>query len=163
MMKRFIWIKIKKIRRFLIYRIFKKETFGVRVALLRNNEVLLVRHTCDDFWTFPGGEIKNNESPREAAMREVFEETRHKVNSIDSLKKLGLYANNDRDKKDSVYFYICHHFEKSRLPKNIMGKVEIDEHGWFNINSLPPVSRATTRRVHEIILNKFENKIIRDW
>jgi ADP-ribose pyrophosphatase YjhB (NUDIX family) len=48
---------------------------GVRGAVFRDDQVLLVRETADDGrWTLPGGWADVNESPAEAVAREVREE-----------------------------------------------------------------------------------------
>lgn len=46
-------------------------------ALIKNNEnkVLLVFHRKLGVWLYPGGHIENNETPDEAVIREVKEET----------------------------------------------------------------------------------------
>jgi 8-oxo-dGTP diphosphatase len=47
------------------------------VVLLHHDHILLVRQTYQGstFWTFPGGGIEPGETPMEAAIREVKEET----------------------------------------------------------------------------------------
>jgi 8-oxo-dGTP diphosphatase len=48
----------------------------VRVVLMRGNDVLLVRpRFAPGVWTLPGGGVQKNESPEQAAIREVNEET----------------------------------------------------------------------------------------
>ena len=48
----------------------------VRAALLRNNELLLVREVADNhLWTLPGGWADINLTPAENAAKEAFEET----------------------------------------------------------------------------------------
>jgi len=37
--------------------------------------VLLVRHTYSEGWYFPGGGVKNQETPKAAVIRELKEET----------------------------------------------------------------------------------------
>lgn len=48
-----------------------------QVVLLRDHEILMVRLARPDrsFWVLPGGAIEEGESPEEAAVREVREET----------------------------------------------------------------------------------------
>jgi len=53
-------------------------TGGVRVVVLdENNRVLMMRqrHENRDIWMLPGGGIEENENAKEAAVREVKEET----------------------------------------------------------------------------------------
>lgn len=46
-------------------------------ALLRDGKILMVHHIHDsrDYWTLPGGGVHEGESPEEAVVREVSEET----------------------------------------------------------------------------------------
>jgi 8-oxo-dGTP diphosphatase len=49
----------------------------VCAAIIRDNSILMVRH-CDaerEYWTLPGGAIESGETPQEAVVREVREET----------------------------------------------------------------------------------------
>jgi 8-oxo-dGTP pyrophosphatase MutT (NUDIX family) len=49
--------------------------YTASVYLVANGEVLLVRHRELDLWLPPGGHIEDEETPDEAAHREVLEET----------------------------------------------------------------------------------------
>jgi len=49
----------------------------VCAAIIRDNRILMVLHrnTEREYWTLPGGAIEAGETPQEAAIREVKEET----------------------------------------------------------------------------------------
>ncbi len=47
---------------------------GVRVMLIQDGQVILVKHTYQDHWYLPGGAVKKGEMPSEAGRREVMEE-----------------------------------------------------------------------------------------
>jgi len=47
----------------------------VRGAVFRADTILLVRERQDGLWTLPGGWADVNESPSEAVVREVYEES----------------------------------------------------------------------------------------
>lgn len=56
----------------------RRPQLGVSVALRRGGAFLLVRRAREPqagFWTFPGGCVEYGETLREAARRELFEET----------------------------------------------------------------------------------------
>ena len=48
---------------------------GAYVVIVRDGAVLLVRFTRGGRWTLPGGGLDHGEDPRDAAVREVAEET----------------------------------------------------------------------------------------
>ena len=51
---------------------------GVSIAVFKGHAVLLVKRACAPwrgFWSLPGGSLKAGERPREAASRELMEET----------------------------------------------------------------------------------------
>ena len=60
--------------------------------LLRNEQVLLIRHKKLDCWLCPGGHIDSQELPHKAAEREFFEETGVLVKAADFL----FQGNSDR-------------------------------------------------------------------
>ncbi|HEX5221355.1 MAG TPA: NUDIX hydrolase [Verrucomicrobiae bacterium] len=51
----------------------------VRAAVFRDGKILLVQEASDGHWTLPGGWADVNDSPREAAEREVVEESGFRV------------------------------------------------------------------------------------
>lgn len=148
----------RAIRELVYYRIFKIQTSGVRIVLLKEDSVLLIKHSCDNFWVFPGGGVKKNESPRKAASRETKEEVNYQIIDTASLIKVGNYSNNNSYKKDMVYLYVCleNNFKELKTTKNLMGKIEIEKQEWFPVTSLPRVSEATKKRLNEI-KNKNQN------
>lgn len=66
-----------------------------------NKKILLVKHKKNQRWTQPGGHIENNETPEEAALREVYEETGLRVKLLgerfpreeDFIRPLGIQKN----------------------------------------------------------------------
>ncbi|MBF0287416.1 MAG: 8-oxo-dGTP diphosphatase [SAR324 cluster bacterium] len=59
---------------------------GVLVYIENNGEVLMIHRQKNDehrgLWLAPGGKLHENESPMEAAMREVYEETGLRVQAL---------------------------------------------------------------------------------
>lgn len=64
-------------------------------------KILLIRHKKNGKWTQPGGHIEGNETPEEAALREVYEETGLRVRLVgerfpreeDFIRPLGIQKN----------------------------------------------------------------------
>lgn len=62
---------------------------GVQVVVMRENAVLLIKREDFEVWGLPGGEIEIGETPAQAAVREVFEETGLRVKLT---RLVGLYT-----------------------------------------------------------------------
>jgi 8-oxo-dGTP pyrophosphatase MutT (NUDIX family) len=57
---------------------------AVRVLIVQNDEVLLVRESSDDWWALPGGGIDHGESVESTLIREVEEELGVPVKEVSS-------------------------------------------------------------------------------
>lgn len=151
-----IWNLIKKLRVFVIYRILRLETRGVRIILSSKDKILLIKHPYDNFWVLPGGGIKRKESVYSASKRELLEETGYEVDNKG--KVLGIYHNASGGKNDYVTVYIFNEYI-SYMP---IKSLEVQKMQWFNINSLPKVSEATERRIDEYINEEYSD-VLRSW
>ncbi|MFC6333117.1 NUDIX hydrolase [Paenibacillus septentrionalis] len=66
---------------------FSREMFGIisQAVIIKDKKVLMVRQYVqrgDIVWNFPGGGIEENETPEEACIREVKEETGLEVTDL---------------------------------------------------------------------------------
>lgn len=66
----------------------------VIVFIVNKNRVILVHHKKEGKWLAPGGHVEQNETPDEAAIREVYEETGLKIDLASSLPKAS-FVNGD--------------------------------------------------------------------
>ena len=88
-------------RAFLAYsRVSRGMTLGVRAALIRGEEVLLVKHGYVPGWYFPGGGVEAGETFGEALEREVLEEAGARLTGPPQL--FGLYRNAHASRRDHV-------------------------------------------------------------
>jgi 8-oxo-dGTP pyrophosphatase MutT (NUDIX family) len=83
-------------------------TLGVRVLLIQDERIVLVRHTYQDGWFFPGGALNRGETPRAAARREAREEAGAEI--LDEPQLLGLYSSTYAGKSDHVAVYVSRNF-----------------------------------------------------
>jgi 8-oxo-dGTP pyrophosphatase MutT (NUDIX family) len=83
-------------------------TFPVSIkgVVVRDGKVLLLRNDRDE-WELPGGRIEVGETPRECLAREIFEETRWRVEA-GQLLDTWLYHIGAADKHVFVVTYGCH-------------------------------------------------------
>jgi 8-oxo-dGTP pyrophosphatase MutT (NUDIX family) len=126
------------------WRLFHPITLGARVILLREDEVLLIRHTYRSGWFFPGGGVEKDESLEAAARREAKEEAGATVRS---LQLLGMYSNFREAKSDHVAIFWSRDFDLVEAEAND----EIAERRWFPLAALPEdLSPSTRKRLAEL-------------
>lgn len=129
---------------------------GVRIMLIQDGQVMLVKHTYQVHWYMPGGGVKHRESPMQAAIREAYEEVGATVNGEPEL--LGIYSNFREGKNDHTLLFVTTHFTMG-TPTDTW---EIAERGFFPIDNLPAqVSPGTNRRIQEYL--KGERAVARMW
>jgi 8-oxo-dGTP pyrophosphatase MutT (NUDIX family) len=109
--------------------IFRPIRMGVRVMMLQDGRVWLVRQTYMPGWFMPGGGIKKSETLDEAARREAREETGAELGE---LTLMGAYSSFKDWKSDHNIVFICTDFEVKGKPDS-----EIAELRAFAINELP--------------------------
>lgn len=133
-----------------LWKITKPVTAGVRVLLIKDNKVLLVKHTYQKHWYLPGGGIKKGETFEEAIRREFKEEM---DGELGSLKLFGIYNNFFEYKNDHIVIFLCEDF-------SFKGKtdIEIEKFNTFELNSLPiDTAPGTKRRIDEYLDGKTNN------
>ncbi len=125
----------------------------VRGALLDEQErFLLMRERSDGLWSLPGGWADPLDSPVEAVVREIREETGY---GAEVVKLVGCW---DRDRQGhlppkvfSVYklFFLCRATGDVAQP----AALETLEIGWFPVDALPPLSigRVLERQLRRVL------------
>jgi ADP-ribose pyrophosphatase YjhB (NUDIX family) len=135
----------------------------VRVAAFREGKILMVREAMDGLWTMPGGWADVNDSPREAAEREVWEESGFRVKAV---KLAAVY---DRAKHPHepplpfhVYkmFFVCEILSGVATPSR-----ETPEVGFFSLDALPPlsVSRVLEFQVRRLFEHAKNSELATDF
>ncbi len=109
--------------------IFRPIRMGVRVMMIQDDKVWLVRQTYLPGWFMPGGGIKKAETLDEAARREAREETGAELGE---LTLMGAYSHFNEWKSDHNIVFICTDFEFKGKPDS-----EIAELHAFALNDLP--------------------------
>jgi len=108
---------------------FRPKTLGVRVMLVQNGRVLLVRQTYMPGWFMPGGGVDRGETLDNAARREAREEVGAEMGI---LKLLGAYTNFGGFKSDHNVLFLCTDFTLGEKQD-----MEIAEAHFFPLDALP--------------------------
>lgn len=118
---------------------------GARALVVRENEVLLIRHTYSDGWFTIGGEVDKSELPLDAIKREVYEEAGVQTLKDKDPELMGIYHTTFGNRDDFIFFYIVKEFTTVTVYSP-----EIEECRWFAFDALPPdISPSTKRRIDE--------------
>jgi 8-oxo-dGTP pyrophosphatase MutT (NUDIX family) len=120
-------------------RIFRPIRLGVRMILVQDGKVLMVRHTYMRGWHFPGGAMNRGETPLEAAAREAREEAG--VELLEAPALVGIYSSFGTGKSDHVAVYICRNFRLAHASD----RWEIAEIKLFALDEVPPQLGARWR------------------
>jgi ADP-ribose pyrophosphatase YjhB (NUDIX family) len=118
---------------YLVYKLWlfiaRPLTLGVRVMLIRNGKVLLVRQSYMKGWFMPGGGVKRGETLEQAARREAREEVGADLKNI---SLFGAYSNFAEWKSDHNIVFLSHDFKLTGSHD-----YEVAELRWFPLYRLP--------------------------
>ena len=118
---------------------------GVRVLVMKDDRVLLVRMTYMHDWYLPGGAVDPGETMMAAAKRELLEETGYRANSLE-FRQIFL-SRQRKGISDHIGLYVTKDFEQVPGAKPDR---EIEEAKFFGFDELPEnTSPATRRRIAE--------------
>lgn len=124
---------------------------GVRMILIQDRQVLLVRHTYMWGWHFPGGLMNRGETPLEAAAREAKEEAGIELLEPPVLVEIASSFYNGRS--DHVAVYLCRKFRIGRATD----RWEIEERKFFPLDALPSQLGDKSRMIlRNLKLDDFE-------
>ena len=109
-------------------------------------KILLIKHKKNGRWTQPGGHIEGNETPEEAALREVYEETGLRVRLLgerfpredDFIRPLGIQKNRKTMLDGEMHMHIDIIY--AAVPNDdgdvILNDRESDDIRWFSRDEL---------------------------
>jgi 8-oxo-dGTP pyrophosphatase MutT (NUDIX family) len=128
------------------HRLLRSVTMGVRILLIQDGQVLLVRHTYHDGWQFPGGGVKYGETLAHAAAREALEEAGAQLG--ESPRLLGVYTHLGEGKSDHVFVFHSEQFVLTQATD----RWEIAEARLFPLDELPrDLLGGYRRRLHDYL------------
>ena len=121
----------------------------VRGAVVQDDRILLVKERSDGRWTLPGGWADVNESPAEAVVREVREESGYDVRAV---KLLALYDRNKHDHPPLLWHAYKVFFACEIIGGAPTSSIETDGAEFFAIDALPELS---TGRANAVQIRRF--------
>jgi 8-oxo-dGTP pyrophosphatase MutT (NUDIX family) len=127
-----------------LLRIFKPVSIGVRIMLIRDDKILLVKHSYQDEWYFPGGGAKRKETLADAARREALEEVGA---TLGDLELFGVYTNFFELRTDHIAVFICRDFTFGATKDWEIEAIEL-----FSLDALPEnVAPGIGRRIEDYL------------
>ena len=129
-----------------------------RGVVFQDNKILLVQE-LDGTWSLPGGWIDVNESPREAVVREVWEESGYTVQASKLLAVFDRTKHPHHPKRPFHLYKLFIHCELiGGMPTPSIETTAVD---FFAEDDLPPISisRVTPSQIHRM----FEHARNLDW
>lgn len=109
--------------------ILRPVSLGVRIMLIRDGKVLLVRHVYQDGWFMPGGGMKRRETIEQAARRECYEEAGVKMHKMELF---GIFFHFAESKSDHIALFLSEDFTATDKKDS-----EIAEKQFFPLDDLP--------------------------
>ncbi|SEP74490.1 ADP-ribose pyrophosphatase YjhB, NUDIX family [Faunimonas pinastri] len=136
---------------FAYWQMVRGMTLGVRVMLIEEGQVLLVKHSYMPGWYLPGGGVERGETIHDAAAREIHEEAGAVLGAPPAL--FGFYYNGRMHPRDHVALLVAREWTQPVTPK--VPNREIIALDRFPLDALPAdATPATRRRIDEVLNGK---------
>lgn len=118
----------------------------VRGVVFQNHRILLVRERSEGLWSLPGGWADVYDSPAEATIREIWEESGFRTRAV---KLLALYDRNKQGHPPMPFHVYKIFFHCEIIGGSPQSSIETDEVDFFAEDALPPLSigRVTTAQI----------------
>jgi 8-oxo-dGTP pyrophosphatase MutT (NUDIX family) len=131
-------INIAHWMRRIYYFVMRPITLGVRIMLVEDGKVILVKHSYQDGWFLPGGGVKRGETLEQAICREAAEECGATLNHV---QFIGTYHNFVEHKSDHVCLFLSEDFSLHEKHDR-----EIDKIAAFPLDQLPEDTTPGSQR-----------------
>jgi ADP-ribose pyrophosphatase YjhB (NUDIX family) len=130
----------------------------VRGVVFKDGRILLVQERSDGGWTLPGGWVDVGDSPSEAVVREVREESGYETRAVKLLALIDRNQHGYPPHPDHIYklFFLCEITGGAAAPS-----LETQQVGFFDEHALPPLS--LTRIMPQQIARLFEHDRHPEW
>ncbi|MEB3359265.1 MAG: NUDIX hydrolase [Synechococcales bacterium] len=122
----------------------------VRGAVFQQGRILMVKEISDGRWTLPGGWADVGDAPREAVVREIWEESGYEARPV---KLLAVYDRSKHPHQPFLPFHIYKLFIQCELTGGqAQTSIETSDVGFFAEDELPElsISRITEAQIHRL-------------
>ncbi len=122
------------------WRLLRRVTVGVRILLIQQGRVLLIRHSYQNTWNVPGGGVKPGETLVQAVCREAAEEAGAII--LEPPWLLGFYSNLADGRSDHVALFVSEAWQVGAASDTW----EIEGLALYALDVLPPDTPSGLRR-----------------
>jgi len=133
---------------------YPRPAYTVDIIIIQSGKVLLIKRAHPPYegkWALPGGFMDMDETPEQAAIRELEEETGVIVKSLKQFRTYGAIDRDPRHRTISTVYYAVLDDKLSITPKAGDDAAEAE---WFSLNKLPVLAFD-----HGVILEEFREFI----
>lgn len=137
-----------------------RRAFAASVYVLNGRDVLLVKHKRLGIWLPVGGEVEDNETPTEAAKREVLEEIGQHVTFVGIRQRVGVdgepvgFLGYEEHACGSKGLHMCFSFVARASSRIVVSDGSFTEHRWHPVANM--FLDETTESVHQYV-NKIHH------
>ena len=117
---------------------------GVRVLMVRDDKIFLVKHFYEDYWYIPGGTVERGETLEQSVRREAWEEAGA---TLKDLRLFGVYSHVELKKSSHIAVFITQDFDLNGESDH-----EIESSGFYPLTDLPEnMSPGSLHRIEEFM------------
>jgi 8-oxo-dGTP pyrophosphatase MutT (NUDIX family) len=131
----------------LLLQLFRPMTMGVRILMIRDDQILLVKHVYEDRWYLPGGLVEKGETLDFAARREASEEVGA---TIHDLTLYGVFSSFNERRNDHIMVFETYDFDLNGTSDHEIERVE-----FFPLKKVPTnTSPGSQNRINDYLNNR---------
>ena len=130
---------------------YPRPAFTVDAAIFDGQKILLIKRANDPFkgkWALPGGFMDMDETPKEAAIRELEEETGLQIPDLIQFKTYGTLNRDPRHRTISTVYY---HQINAKESTKVKGCDDAMEAKWFSNTDLPELAFDHREIIDELV------------
>lgn len=134
----------------------------VRGAVFQDNKILLVKERSDGCWTLPGGWADVWDTPSQAVVKEILEESGYQTRPV---KILAVYDRHQQGHPPFPFSIYKLFFQCEIIGGSPVSSIETEEVEFFAEDSLPELSlgRVTAAQIHRLFQHYYHPHLPTDF